>query len=440
MRIHWLLMAVIGLITIALVFNIRWAWGSDDIAYRDFNQQFNGQVIPFLQMRSETWTSRLTIEAAIFAVVNHLFWWRLITALAFWLVIVLPPLFVSNNPAKLRYLLPVSGLLVLSIPSGVWFDAGLIATSINYLWALAAGLLAALPVVWFLQNRPFNWWWLLAAIPAALFAGGSEIVSVLLAALYATAIGLLIYRRQFNRPASLVAGGFQIFLLAAVLWHVLSPGNAARGGSTDWFSPLFPIIFEASFSSTLRQLFMSGYLVPLAFFIVIVCLNYQRRGWGLFTYLSLVPIAGSLLLRDPYPYVGTMGTLFTNLFIDGNLLWNTTEPGLPQTFYLSNLLAVFVLTLLLLTAIAGIVGAFMNRPQLVPILVILAAGFASKFIVVQTIGHALAIQFHRTDLYLLVAFALATLISIAAPAARVAEAQASGVVSEPVLVSGDFAG
>lgn len=83
---------------------------------------------------------------------------------------------------------------------------------------------------------------------------------------------------------------------------------------------------------------------------------------------------------------------------------------MPSTFYLPNLLVVVVLTLLLVSVVWATITAALPKAQLIAVLSILACGLASKFIVVNTIGVGLNDIFHRTDLFMLLAFAIATLI------------------------------
>ena len=436
-----LLLIGIALIILLLVFNIRWSWVSDDITYLNATNpagQFGGSIWAFLGQRLNTWTSRVAIEAALFSVVNHVWLWRLLTALAFWLLVVLPPLFTSRSREVRLLLLPISGFLVLSIPNTVWFDAGFMATSANYLWALAATLLAALPAIFIGQLRKFSRWWYLASVPALLYAGSSELAAVLLAALYAVVLAMVLFanhpgRRSFISDSVGVLAIkrtrvlfplalYFLFLISMVIFHITSPGNAARGQNPDWFGPTAPVIFERAYSATLNQIFMSGYVAALALFGIIGLINYRRYGWSLFTLIAMFPVFGTLLLSDRFFGGGTMGTMFNNLFRDGNLLWDATGPVLYQTTYLANLFAFGFLTLLLLATVFAICTAFWGTPQLAPVLALLAAGFATKFIAVNTVGQALALPYHRTDTYLLFAMVMAILLA----SSRLADSNITG--------------
>lgn len=309
--------------------------------------------------------------------------------------------------------MPVSGLLILSIPNSVWFSAGLVATSVNYLWVLAASLLASIPAIFSIQRRPIKPWWYLLIIPAIVFAASAEIVAVLLAVLYLSAVvKLVLARKSYHSIIKeyVVLGAVLLFCAIMIWYHLTSPGNAIRR-QTNWLFHPMPVILERSFSGTLRQVFMSGYLLPSIFFTMILLDNYRNRGMALSTFISALPLVGTLLLRDPL-IPGTLGWSFQSLFSFGGLLWDPRDPAIPRTLYLPNLFAFAVLTILLVSAVYGIGKTSFARSKKAIILSILAAGFASKFITVNTVGEGLADIFHRTDTYLLFAFLISTLAGL----------------------------
>jgi len=451
-RMQIWVIAAIGLAALALVLNIRWTWASDDVNFLNFSNQFERQLIPFLQMRLATWTSRVAIETVSFTLVNHVFWWRIGTAISFWVCIILPPFFITRSVRQRLALFPASALLVLSIPNTVWFDAGFIVTSVVYLWVLSASLLAVTPAIYLIQRRRLNPLWYLVAIPAAVFAGSSELAAALMAGLFAYTVALQFRRWWVSRSsetlvAAIIPALFLVFMIGMVIFHLTSTGNAARGQSANWVGPGALATIEKAYSSTLRQLYTRSYVIPIAYFALVAYRNYQRRGWSIFTWLSIAPIAGALLLQDPYKE-GTMSTMISNTFTAGNLLWDPTGPALIPTFYPANLFVLALLSFLLIATAAATIGATGWNANGIVALVILAAGLFTKFIVVNTVGLALDLQFHRTDLYLLFAFGLATLLTVAdgliptgspnrpAPAPAAANATEFGTVSEDGAASG----
>jgi len=447
-RLEKLVYAALGLLILALVFNVRWSWISDDINFLNYSDpagEFAGNLGAFLTHRLATWTSRFAVEAALFVFIRHLFLWRIITAIAFWICTVVPAILISRNSRVRTMLAPLTGILLLSIPAVVWFDAGYVATTINYLWVLATALLAAIPAIFLLQHRPFSLFWLLLCVPALVFAGSSEIGAFLLATVYGLALVILSLRywrlrqRQFSQvddaasfngansdaPQSIWFANPKIqilltgvlFLLAAglVLFHLTSTGNAERGG-VDWFGPTWQVLVDRAYFSTLRQIFTRGYLVPLVFAAVIAVKSFQKFGFALKSAITLIPVAGLLLVQsqgDPTFPPGTMGNMVNSLFRGGNLLWDSTDPNLPRTLYPANLFVALLLTGLVVALVVGVINLFGWTARTSAIMVILALGFITKFIVANTVGQALDLPFHRTDLYLLFAFILSTLIALA---------------------------
>ena len=418
-RVEISMMIAIGLAALVLVFQIQWSWLSDDALMLEWsaaNGPHGGSVVSFLNLWLRGWSSRIAIGGAWFIFVNHLVWWRILTALAYWLVIVLPAFLIGRNRVQRQMLIPVSALLLLSIPTVVWFDAGLVATTANYLWVLAAGMLAALPAVFYFQRRSFSPLWYVVTILSGFYAASFEIGAPILFAIYAFMLGRGLYlHRNSARNVEVTNRGqiaafslFALLFLAMVIWHLTSPGNAARGMGS-WFGPMFGILVERSYSSTLRQIFMSRYLIPLTFFVLVAWRNYRKSGWSPLTFISLAPIAGSLLLRDAH-FPGLMGERINSLFRGGNLLWDTTGPEILHTAFPLNLAAILLLTIMLAAVIIAIWGALGWGSELWILLAILGAGFASKFIVVNTLGLALDNDFHRTDLFLLYAFVFAILV------------------------------
>ncbi|MCL1801403.1 MAG: hypothetical protein FWG25_08605 [Promicromonosporaceae bacterium] len=434
-QLEILILVILAVVILALVFNIRFTWGRDDQAFLDFTNpegRFGGSVVEFVRFRWQTWTSRWLIEGTLFLLTRSVFLWRIGTALAAWLCIVIPPWLITSDRRSRIPLLIGSALLFASIPALTLFDAGLLATSVNYLWALAGALLAALPALFLLRGQRVSMPLVIGAALCGLFAGSMEIVAVFLLVLYGVVAGRWFWmRRQENltwRAESLdnpmerlenrtgeivMLLAFATGFTAMVLLHLTNPGNAARG-TTNWLSPTFPVIFERAYSTTLRTIFLSGYVIPLAYFSALIW-RIIRRGLGLVAIgAAIVPLAGSLILSDQY-FEGTLGVMISNTFAERSLLWLQEGPHLVPALAPANLMSFLILTVLFTCAIWATVLAFRGSPRLWAVLLILGLGFASKFIVVNSIDvtTAIGIKFHRTDLFLLYAFSLATLLAVA---------------------------
>ncbi|MCL1801404.1 MAG: hypothetical protein FWG25_08610, partial [Promicromonosporaceae bacterium] len=290
---------IIGISVAALLFwlYLPFNWVGDDHWFRDVVEiNFAGNVFAYLAHRYESWTSRIFIELVMVTVIQHIRIWRIISALAMSLVIIIPTRLVSAQVATRVRLLPVSAILVAAIPMTVILETGYVATTLNYLWPLAAGLIAATPGVYLVQGRPVRRWWYPIAILCGLFAGSSEMVAVLLLVLYGATAVIAWPRRKCFVPNLAFAVGF----LALVMFALLSPGNSARTAiETEVWWPehaylSFPRLIEIGFSATLRAIFLQGFTLPLIYFVVLAVILFRRWGPNWPVLIVMAPIVGLL--------------------------------------------------------------------------------------------------------------------------------------------------
>jgi len=349
------------------------------------------------------------IELALVIFTQATYWWRILTILAFFIWIVLPVWLISDEPEVRFKMYLISSFFVATVPLSIIFQVGFVTTSVVYLWPIAAGYLAAIPAVYLMRFRrlpiaiPF-----LTLLPA-IYAASMEVVAIFLVVVYIWAICAWWKRRGLHASnISMVVSVVSILAIAVcfLIYHLISPGNSVRlaaQGEHSWFdlSPdhSFWDFFEAGFSSTLRTVFTSGYILILFFFIAIALLNIalKRNLW--YVAFSFVPIFGSLGLSSDH-IRGTLSYGLSSLFAANRLL----KFGDPRTFVVFGLLAA-----LLVSAVIAIYGAFRWSRKFMLIITILAMGFASKMVVVPYLDW---IRQDRTDLFLLAAFVLAALIAI----------------------------
>ena len=412
LRLEVIVTAVVALVVGVLMLSLRWSWLHDDVTFAMFaspDGPFDGSLRSFLSARLATWTSRFAIEAVLFKLTRSIILWRAGTALAIIACIVLPPWLITSVQRTRIVLIVASAMMFSSIPSMMLFDAGLIATSVNYLWVLAAGLWAATPAVLIIQRRRARIWIVVIAAIMAIYAGSSELMAVFLLLTYLIATAIAVTRRAIRWPMAQIAILITFALTSAVLvgYHLTNQGNRTRAGVVSWIIT----DFERAFFSTLRQAFISGYLIPLAFLALCVVGAYIRQRGRWVYAVATVPLWGSLILRDQ-AIPGTLGMVMSNSFSAGSLLWAESPVGWVQTFGAANLMSAAILTAMLILTIVSVIYAS-TAPARHCIILILAVGFMSKFTVVPTVGEALRIQFHRTDTYLIFAFLIATLILLA---------------------------
>ena len=424
-KTEWLIMAGLGLVCLLWAFTLYWRLFGDDVAFLAERERYAG-VLEWVQHRVATWSSRVAIEAAVFAFPHYPILWRIVTALAFWLIMVLPPWFIAPDFQTRKWLYPISAVLLFSVPTHVLFQVGYVATAANYLWPFAAGLVVAIPAMAILRGQRFLVWVPLAVL-ATFYAASSEIVAVFLMVLY---LGVLVARwrklrlssaelsaaepamSRGNNPVGrtqlLTLGLFTLGLIAFVAFHLLNPGNALR--TTAEIANHFPSFGEISiwrraemgYSNTLRVIFLWRYFAPLIYFGVIAWVSARRNKAKWLLPLALVPLVAALLFSEeflPESYYTRIWNQFG--FYGLNILRN---PG-------PNAVIVFLLlTALLIIIVVTTIAALGRQPSTFLVLVILALGFASQ--TVMGFSPTIWTSGNRTHLYLIMAFNLATMLVI----------------------------
>ena len=120
----------------------------DDTVYRNILQ--NRSLWDFLKERYHIWSSRVLIEAVMIPFSAWNVWaWRiadsLMAVVLVWITTDLFGVFVDKWKAQLLFFLTLC-----IVPAAVWSNAGWITTTVNYLWAMALGLVAMRPLKhWF---------------------------------------------------------------------------------------------------------------------------------------------------------------------------------------------------------------------------------------------------------------------------------------------------
>lgn len=121
--------------------------GGDDNFFRTVaNQQ---GVLQFVHSRYETWSSRVLIEGTLFFFVTHTVLWRIVNSLAILIIIYVPYRSILRNDNKeqnRRLFLLAAGVVVMG-PLELLYNTGWIATTLNYLWPLAAMGVTLIPII-----------------------------------------------------------------------------------------------------------------------------------------------------------------------------------------------------------------------------------------------------------------------------------------------------
>ena len=180
-------------------------------------------IVDYLGVRYDTWTSRVIIEFFLVIFAGKLpLLWKLIDPLMYVIIAYsIKRVFLKDKDEKLNWILV---LLVLLIPVSITKEAGAIATSLNYIWPVAFGLASLIPIRKCLDNEKIKWYEYLVYLPMMIFAVDSELVC---ACLLTTYIIFTIYLAIKKKLKPIIV----ILLLVSIISIIFAfrcPGNDAR--------------------------------------------------------------------------------------------------------------------------------------------------------------------------------------------------------------------
>jgi hypothetical protein len=429
-------------VIIALMFSFDFVFVSDDTAVL---QTVTGRDINFLQEAAQmyrTWSSRVFILSLGYVLVQHTGLWRILTALALFISVLLPAVYLGTARTR-TILLLVNSVLIATIPAALIFETGYVMTTVGYLFPYAAGLIGAYPAIAVLKGKPIKRILGAFAVLNLIFAVNSELVTVFLLALYTAALFVSLRReRRVAKPLIIVGLALSLF---GVIFSITAPGNAARALAELRHIPGYEYFsawqrFEIGFSSTLRTVFMNGFLAPLAFFTVVLGYLILKRANPYRIAIAALPLLGSLALsvqnglfwaqKDQGPDVAFQSEVGRYSWRNWELIegypWAAGSPSsswLPQRFVAAftqqglldasrpfTFLVFGFLVACLVAALAALYWALGSGPKFYAVVAVIGMALASKAI----LGFSPSVWASgiRTDTFLLLGFSLGTLMIV----------------------------
>ncbi|WP_208422044.1 DUF6056 family protein [Latilactobacillus fragifolii] len=273
--------------------------GGDDKAFAQF--LLGKHYLQFLRSRYTGWSSRLIIETVLSSLTHLPFLWRLLNALAMFIVIYIPYLLLlkgDNDDENSSRLLISFGLFFL-LPFNMFYETGWMATTTNYLWVLAAGLFAMLPSLGQFLEKSVKHKKLLSttAFLALVYAVNQEQMAIIL--FFGNLLLLFVGKHS---KKDVVRPLIQLFVtVLSLIMIVLAPGNAVRKVKEIHWLPLFPTLspfkkIELGVSSTLSHFFFSFDAIAALVVILLMIFYSSRNGrYKLPRGLFFIPVLFSIL-------------------------------------------------------------------------------------------------------------------------------------------------
>jgi len=276
----------------------------------------NTSIGSYVFPRYYTWTSRTLIEYTLcFVLKTSKYLWILIQGLMMALAgYSISKLFIKeenkNNTIILLF-------LILLYPMNVMASAGWAATTVNYMWPLAACLYALIPIrkVW--DGERIKPWQYPLYILAMIFACNQEQTCAILLGSYLIFTIASIVKNKKVHPMMLIQ---LIIAISSIVFILTCPGNYARNESEviDNFKDMQTLTMldkiGLGFTSMTGSIFSKGDLPFLMMTFVLftfVCLNYKET---LYRVVAGIPFAAILISFYGYNIFSRFFPFITSFF------------------------------------------------------------------------------------------------------------------------------
>ena len=352
----------------------------DDIYFTNALEQ--SSVLDFLMFRYAQWSSRLLIECVLIFVVRAPYVWRILDSLALTLIAAMTS--AMFNEKKSPQIDWGSCVVVMLFPLLSLNEAGYAATTVNYIWPFAAGMLAMKAFQKALKGErvaPAQW---LGSWLCLIFACNMELTCAMILGVEGVLLAYRLITDRKNRSGVLYMAGSVAIALAGCAFIFSCPGNALRytQETQNWF-PEYPELsyltrLEIGFAATGYQLVMRTNWL----FILFAALLYlaskagkRKRIWACW-----IPLGLSLAM-GPFSEIvkGFSGQLsFAKLL---SLEDRLTKTGtLPYPVSWMSIMPDLLLLLSFLCVAWHCLQVFSNRKKSLLMLLIIVAGLMSNVV------------------------------------------------------------
>lgn len=259
----------------------------------------NNSIISFVAERYNTWTSRVIIEFVLCSVLKvSKYLWVLLEAFMVALAgYSISKIFIkeekNENTAMLLF-------MILAYPLNNMASAGWAATTVNYMWPLATGLFALIPIrkIWDGEKiKPYQF--VLYSL-ALIFSGNAEISCAILVGSYLLFTVLYLLKNKKIHPYLVVQ---TLLILACLVFILTCPGNSVRTETeiTTHFKDMEMLTFidklSLGFTSTIGLIIGKGNIIYTIFTMLIVVYIFSNYKETLYRVIALVPFLSMLVLQ-----------------------------------------------------------------------------------------------------------------------------------------------
>lgn len=327
----------------------------------------------------------------------------------------LNPVVMVSLLACVSYLLPFkpSGketavlFACLMYPTMVIVDAGFIATTLNYLWAVTFGLFSFIPVKKHLCVKTVSWYEFIVILPFLVYATNMQQMAVILTVSFAMFTVLSIIKKRFSPFIPLCfatsAGG----LAWSFCLNMFGDNNRMLRETGRYFPDfgelgLFEKI-ELGFSSTFFSLTMNphfamvGFAVFTVFLAIVLC---KKKNKVLFV-LSLIPPVFAVLMAL-MKFIPAFSGIYQ--YFSGGMRYFRME----KAVYSFEIVPDIIFVILIAIVLVCLYGAFNDKKRFALAFVILCAGLGSRLM--MGFSPTVWASGHRTFCIMFITFTAAAFI------------------------------
>lgn len=279
-----------------IIINLKMSITGDDQYFSTVLQQ--NKFLDWVLLRYNAWSSRILIEGIMVTLLNIGFnFWKLLNIGVF---LILPyafkKIFNSKNDTKINWLICMSLFL---IPSSCYGDAGWVATSMNYLWPLAFGLLACIPIKKNFSDEKVTKIEIVTSFISILISCNQEQMAGILAIIYIATVCYNLIKKKSNK----IIIFYTILVLANILFIFTCPGNGKRKISEiqTWF-PEFTTLniidkAQLAITSMMRYIVIKGRIVFMVMSAIIMYAVFITNKSKVFRSIAIIQFIGSIPLN-----------------------------------------------------------------------------------------------------------------------------------------------
>lgn len=259
----------------------------------------NSSILSFVADRYTWWSSRVIIEFVLCWVLKtSKYLWILLEAFMVALAgYSISKIFIKDEKNENTAMLV---FMILAYPLNNMASAGWAATTVNYMWPVATGLFALIPIrkIWDGEKiKPYQF--VLYSL-ALIFSGNAEISCAILVGAYILFTALYILKNKKVHPYLVIQ---TLLIIASLIFILTCPGNSERTKTEieTNFKDLGMLTFidklSLGFTSTIGLIVGKGNIIYTIFTMLIVLYVFSNYKDVLYRVVALVPFLSILVLQ-----------------------------------------------------------------------------------------------------------------------------------------------